>query len=724
MGTSVTEPTIVGAKGPRRASAADVLDNLPTTALDRGEPRPPRKHQPLTPGTRVGRYLIVEHIGAGGLGDVYKAYDPELDRRIAIKLLRIEVVDANRRLGDPTDRLRREAQALAKLRHPNVVLVHDVGLHHGEVFIAMEYAEGRTLLPWARAKGHDWRAIRGVFVAAGEGLAAAHDAGLVHRDFKPANVVVGDDGHVTVLDFGLARAVDGVAIEAELRDSPLGLQPTTPTSSLLETEVTGGSLLLGTPPYMAPELFAGEPATTHSDQFAFCVALYRVLFDRLPFLGPAPTDFVAAIRRGEVNFAGNQIPGWLTRVIIRGLRASPSERFADMRALLAALQTDRRRRRNRLVALAVLVPLAGAASTVGAWMLRPAPTEAQRAVTEELANAARAAAGRGDYVYPPPEDASRPTALSRVLELEALEGSIAAQAAELAQTLRDEFAEALIRHGDRYWDRPGGAPFAADFYATALVFDPDNEHAGGRVALSPAQLATLVQQAERGEFTEQELVAARPLAILATPEEDARDERLREFLADNEATPMKTRTMLEGLVRGSGGGKARRRKDQQAEQAEPAPVELEDVLLEPDSLDEPPDARATAETTAAKNAPVDRKRAAVEAKDGSKALRQGDLDRAAACFHRALQHDRRNREALEGLAELHYERGEYAKAVKLGERGRSVAPRSKRLLILIGDAHFKMLDYANAREAYERAQTLGSKTATARIARLDARLGK
>jgi len=613
-----------------------------------------------------------------------------------------------------------------------VVLVHDVGVHEGEVFIAMEYAEGRTLLPWARANGHDWRALRQVFVAAGEGLAAAHDAGLVHRDFKPANVVVGDDGHVTVLDFGLARAVDDAAMEAEPSpEAGLGLEPTTPASSLLGTEVTGGSLLLGTPPYMAPELFTGEPATTHSDQFAFCVSLYRVLFDRLPFLGPAPTDFVAAIRRGEVNFAGNSIPGWLTKVIIRGLRASPSDRYPDMRALLAALQTDRRRRRSRLMALVVLVPLAGAGSTIGALMLRPAPTEAQRAVTEELANAARAAAARGDYVYPPPDDASRPTALSRVLELEALDGSIAAQAGELAERLRDEFAEALIRHGDRYWERPGGAPFAADFYATALVFDPDNEHARGRVAMSSAQLATLVQQAELGNFSEQELIAARPLAILATPEQDTRDDRLREFLADNGATPLKTRTMLEGLVRGSGVGKTKRRKDKST--PGPDSVELEDVLLEPEALEDPAPAAdvesvdntgtVDAKESTAKDPPVDKKRAAAEAKDGSKALRQGDLDRAASHFHRALQHHRRNREALEGIAEVVYERGEYARAVKLAERGLAVAPRSKRLLILIGDAQVKMLNYPKARASYERAETLGSKSATARIARLDAMLG-
>ncbi|MEM6995174.1 MAG: protein kinase [Myxococcota bacterium] len=722
------EPTIAGIHGPRPASKADVLDNLPTVALGGDAPVP---HEPHAAGTHVGRYLIVEHVGAGGLGDVYKAYDPELDRRVAIKLLRAEVVDANRRLGDPTDRLRREAQALAKLRHPNVVAVHDVGTFRGEVFIAMEFAHGRTLLPWARAHDHDWRALRDVFVHAGEGLAAAHAAGLVHRDFKPANVVVGEDRHVTVLDFGLARAADGPGSDELEIDTEIVAHTDKRTSadSLLSREVTGGSLLLGTPPYMAPELFDGSAATTLSDQFAFCAALYRVLFNRLPFVARSSSEFCAAVGRGDLNFSGNAIPGWLARVIARGLAARPADRFPTMTALLGKLQTDRRRRRNRWIALSVLVPLAGVGTAVGAWALRPPPTAAERAVTEQLATEARAAAARGFYVHPPPEEPQTDTALTKVLELEGLTGAIADEADQTAAGLRGEFAEALIRLGDRYYERDGGAPFAADFYASALVFDPDNRHAGDRVALSDAQLATLVKQAEAQSFSDRELAAAQPLTILAALAPGERDEKLRDFLEKDKSTPARTKTMLAGLVRGRGERAAE--PTAVAAAARPTPADIEptkaapdvdvaEILIEPEALSD--DKRGGGARPAAPT--VDKGRAAEAAKQGKAAASQGDLTRAASHFHRALEHDRKNLAALKGLAELHYERSEYAKALRYAERARALAPRSTKLLLLIGDAHVREIHYAKARKAYERAKELGAKRADDRLARLRAKLGE
>lgn len=722
--------TKLGVRAVGRVSSVDLLDNLPTAVVGGpqplGDPQPPFGHEPVS-GTLVGRYLIVEHVGSGGLGDVYKAYDPELDRRIAIKLLRAEVVEANRRLGDPTDRLRREAQALAKLHHPNVVAVYDVGTFDGAVFIAMEFAQGLTLLPWAKAQGHNWRTIRDVFVQAGEGLAAAHDAGLVHRDFKPANVVVGDDGHVTVLDFGLARAADRAQSNDPDGDSDLDARAS--MASLLSQEVTGGGLLLGTPPYMAPELFDSQPATQHSDQFAFCVALYRVLFNRLPFKASSPRELCKAVADGNLNFAGNNIPGWLQRVLARGLRTKPTERFATMRALLAALQTDRRRRRLGWLGLSILVPLAGVGTAIGAWALRPPPTAAERAVTERLSTESRAAAARGLYVHPPLDDPQAVTALAKVLELEALDGAIAPQAKALGKTLRVEFSEALIRLGDRYYERDGGAPFAADFYATALVFTPDNQHATGRVALSDAQLATLVRQAESQSFSDRQLAAAQPLAILASESPGQRDEKLRRFLARDRTTPARTRTMLAGLVH-----------DDPTPTTSPPPpltaaptaadlepitiaaptVDVDEVLLEPDALAE----RKPSEATRAATPKADKGRAASEAKLGTTALAKGNLPQAASHFHRALERDRRNLAALKGLAELHYERGQYAKAIAFGERARTLRPRSKRILLLIGDAHFKTLAYAAARKAYQRAKEVGAKQADERLKRLAARLGK
>src|SRR4051812_8285324 len=160
----------------------------------------------LSPGATIGRYVVLDELGAGGMGVVYKAYDPELERPIALKLLHEEG-----RSGAFRERLLREAQALARLSHPHVVAIHDVGTFGESVFIAMEFVEGKTLRQWLQAEPRSRRAILDIFLAAGEGLAAAHAAGLIHRDFKPDNVMVGDDGRVRVFDFGLARAADSAA---------------------------------------------------------------------------------------------------------------------------------------------------------------------------------------------------------------------------------------------------------------------------------------------------------------------------------------------------------------------------------------------------------------------------------------------------------------------------------------------------------------------------------
>ncbi|MBL4682972.1 MAG: tetratricopeptide repeat protein, partial [Nannocystaceae bacterium] len=338
--------------------------------------------------------------------------------------------------------------------------------------------------------------------------------------------------------------------------------------------------------------------------------------------------------------------------------------------------------------------------------------------------------GRGLYVHPPPEDPEAVTALAKVLELEALDGAIAPQAKALGKTLRIEFAEALIRLGDRYYERDGGAPFAADFYATALVFTPDNQHASGRVALSDAQLATLVHQAESQSFSDRQLAAAQPLTILAADDAGRRDEKLRRFLARDRTTPARTRTMLAGLVRAdptpTTPAAPPATQTPTAAGLEPvavaAPaVDLDEILIEPDALD----ARKPVETSARASTPkVDRGRATSEAKQGATALAKGNLPQAASHFHRALEHDRRNLAALKGLAELHYERGQYAKAIAFGQRARALRPRSKRILLLIGDAHFKTLDYAAARKAYQRAKELGAKQADERLKRLARRLGQ
>lgn len=666
----------------------------------------------LLPGTVVDRYILVDHLGSGGLGDVYKAYDPELDRRIAIKVLRSSVLDAETALGLSRDRLRREAQALAKLHHPNVVAVYDVGEHGTESFIAMAFAEGEPLHRWAESQTPGWSRVRDVFLDAGRGLAAAHAAGLVHRDFKPENVVIGSGDSVIVLDFGLARAATIAFDETPLLDPTEGAD-----SSLLHREVTGQEVLLGTPAYMAPELFRQQAPSHASDQFALCVSMVRTLFGTHPFARGSVPEYVKAVESGTLNLPDSNVPRWLVRVLVRGMAGRPGDRYPNIQELLQALEGDRVRKKRRRLALALAIPLAGVAVGAAAWLFQPEPTARELAVSEQLAQAAREAAARGDFVYPPAADPQAPTALSGVLELEDISGPAAPKAQEAAAELRTEFSGALIKFGDRYYDVDGGRPFAADFYAMALVFDPDDEHAGTRAQLSPTQRDAVIQRAREGEFSGPELAAAEVLSALTEAEPAERSKRLRKFLSEDNKTGLTTRAAIEAIV-----GDPQPKPTQPAlVAATPAPTQEEDpVLIEDEPLDPSP---GPPTTEAEKPSAAQPKRAAAEVARGDLELGKGRLGPAASHYHRALELDRRSYGALLGLARSKFEKGEYAKAARYAERAAGVRPRSRAAHLLLGDAQFKTLNYAAARKAYQRALSLGSKKAQVGLDRLSNRLG-
>jgi serine/threonine-protein kinase len=325
----------------------------------------------------VGRYVILDCIGSGAMGIVYTARDPDLGRKVALKLLRPDPgMDASR---DAHTRLLREAQAMAQLSHPNVITIYDVGMRGDEVFLAMELVEGGTLTDWMRVPERPWRDVLAVFRKAGEGLAAAHDAGLVHRDFKPDNVLVGTDGRVRVTDFGLARYASG---DAPSSDRSLAEAPTE-----LATSMTRAGTLVGTPAYMSPEQLTGKPADARSDLFGFCVALFEALHGERPFAGSSLVELESAIERGDVRRPttprARRVPAWLRRVVESGLAAAPERRPRSMRALLDALDAGvSRSRRLRggaaalvvaagCVAAAVLVPRAHGASPVPAVASAP-----------------------------------------------------------------------------------------------------------------------------------------------------------------------------------------------------------------------------------------------------------------------------------------------------------------------------------------------------------------
>ena len=295
----------------------------------------------LQPGARVGRYQILGALGRGGMGEVYAAYHPELDRRIALKV--VQGFDGGS--GQRRSRLLREARAIARLSHPNVVTVHDAGTFGDRVFIAMELIDGQTIEQWLRAARRTWQAILEVFLAAGRGLAAAHAAGVVHRDFKPQNVMIAKDGIVRVMDFGLARLAAEDPTEERGREAGEN-DPTVPIDLITKT-----GAFIGTPAYMSPEQFRREATDARSDQFSFCIALHEALFGTRPAAesaeaGSPTTDIDARSPRRA------SAPGWLRQIVLRGAAPNRERRYPSMHTLLTALERARSRPRRRVLAVA------------------------------------------------------------------------------------------------------------------------------------------------------------------------------------------------------------------------------------------------------------------------------------------------------------------------------------------------------------------------------------
>ncbi len=280
---------------------------------------------------RVGRYEIEGIVGRGGMGEVLAALDPVLHRRVAVKLIRPELWGGGDTQREATERLVREARAMATLAHPNVVPVFDAGLVDGQVFLAMEYVEGTTLAEWL-ATAPPWEAVLERFLEAGRGLAAAHHAGILHRDFKPHNVLIGRDGRVRVTDFGLARPLE----EPGLGAAPLPRADSTPSLTRLGE-------VLGTPAFMSPEQLFGQPVDARSDVFSFCVALYEALLGARPYDAPTLDGMRQRMIHGRMQTMPNLqgIPSALIRTLQQGLAISPLDRPQSMDALLAELERSR-----------------------------------------------------------------------------------------------------------------------------------------------------------------------------------------------------------------------------------------------------------------------------------------------------------------------------------------------------------------------------------------------
>jgi serine/threonine protein kinase/tetratricopeptide (TPR) repeat protein len=346
------------------------VEQDPATIPDGPRRRRAERPRPavLDRGTAIGRYTILEHVGSGGMASVYSAYDTQLERIVALKMLHAEL-----ELDSVRTRMLREAQAMARLKHPNVVTVYDVGTVEDRIYIAMDFVDGTTLSRWSK-EPRPWRELLKVLTAAGRGLAAAHDAGLVHRDFKPDNVLVGKDGRVLVSDFGLALSQEQAGAEGSEsdpehwqtgpqlrpRDSAVSASdlvstdggtgdghsmPTREGSGGTTERLTQSGAILGTTGFIAPEHLLEGIGDARSDEFSFCVTMYRVLYGKRPFEARNLAAYCDALRKPPSpppDFT--PVPGWVHAVILRGLDLDSGRRFASMHELLDALDRDPARR--------------------------------------------------------------------------------------------------------------------------------------------------------------------------------------------------------------------------------------------------------------------------------------------------------------------------------------------------------------------------------------------
>lgn len=336
-----------------------------TTVEVRGDeqsiPRGEGEHLPArAPGSSVGRYLLIGRIGEGGMGVVWRAYDPKLQREVALKMVRTDRLTA-----DAQARIIREARSMAQVSHPNVVAVYDVELEAHTVVLAMELVDGQDLQGWL-GQPRSWSEIIEVFTGAGRGLAEAHAVGLLHRDFKPANVLLGSDGRPRVTDFGLARGAtsmgslergrtqnhDGPFSGAELVDS-------------VEGDLTAAGMVMGTPAYMAPEQHLAKELDERADQYAFCVSLRAALLGELPFRGTLGGVGIAKLKGPPPWPRASKVPRGIMAAIDRGMAPKAVDRWPTMGALLAALEHDEGRRRRAGVLIAAFVTGGAALALVG-----------------------------------------------------------------------------------------------------------------------------------------------------------------------------------------------------------------------------------------------------------------------------------------------------------------------------------------------------------------------
>ncbi|MBC8073396.1 MAG: serine/threonine protein kinase, partial [Deltaproteobacteria bacterium] len=517
----------------------------PTRGFEDESLAPALPFTPLVPGCMLGntRYRILGWLGEGGMGVVYEAEHVDLGRKVALKILRSEAC----RIPHHVDMFRSEARIVASMRSEFIVEIYDFAeLPDGRALFTMEMLQGATLhraIAWGPLEVS--RAI-GVLRQVCKGLAAAHAAGVVHRDIKPENVFLSRRGSrsdaVRLLDFGV--------------------------SAMLGDARRNSARVAGTPAYFAPELIAGVPNDARADVYALGCTAFEILLGRTPFEGNEAEMLGAHLGSEPPRFAelapGRPELAPLELVVRRCLAKDPRDRYgsaAEVEAALCEAQISmglitawddlplpdvEPTQRERLLAsmpdpnawrvqqsrgrrigwrIAVAVAFAGLAGGIAAsW-----PSDSAKAEVDALVNSARHAAAQAYFVYPPPDAPEQATAYDFVLQIESTPGIEGFRADRLGRELRHELAATLVRLGDRYWSLDGGRVFAIDYYACALVFEPEHAQARERAVLTVGQIASLQDKAETHSFSSGELAAASPLLALAEDDETRRGERLVEL---------------------------------------------------------------------------------------------------------------------------------------------------------------------------------------------------
>ena len=369
------------AEGPRAGAGGATLETVADSPL--GRTRAPTSVDAGRLPDKIGRYLPARFLGAGGMGVVYAAFDPQLRRDVALKVIRPERIHGG--VGTERDRLLREAQAMAKLAHPNVVSIHDAGLDGEQVFVAMELVAGTTLREVVGDPSVARDRRLGLMLDTGRGLAAAHAVGIVHRDFKPENVLLGADGRPRVTDFGLARAIgDDDAVSAEEPRGPTTGEARSPGEGpwphdqqtwpdMVNETITRTGFFAGTPGYMAPEQYDGAAVDARTDQFAFAVVVWEVLCGERPFAGRFAEEIVANIRAGAVRTPDPEaIPPRLAAVLERALAGAHDARYPTMDALIAAITEAERRTTVEAPMVVAAAPRSRAPWVLGALVIASA----------------------------------------------------------------------------------------------------------------------------------------------------------------------------------------------------------------------------------------------------------------------------------------------------------------------------------------------------------------